>query len=72
MRQLDPRGIIPATVLPMKKDFSIDEDSLVDYVKWITRYKIGGLAINVDTGEGSHLTETERICVLEIVSNTVK
>lgn len=72
MKQLDPRGIIPATVLPMKKDFSIDEDSLVDYVKWITKYKIGGLAINVDTGEGPHLTEAERICVLEIVSNTVK
>lgn len=71
MKHLDLRGIIPATVLPMKQDFSIDEDSLSDYMKWITKSKIGGLAINVDTGEGPHLFPEERTKVLEVVSKTV-
>ncbi|MCD6095555.1 MAG: dihydrodipicolinate synthase family protein [Thermoprotei archaeon] len=66
------KGIIPATVCPMNERFEIDEDSLENYIKWITRFRIGGLAVNVDTGEGPHLFPEERVRVLRIVSDVVK
>lgn len=72
MNRPDLRGIIPATVLPMKEDFSIDEDSLANYMKWMSKFKIGGLAINVDTGEGPHLFPEERVKVLEVVSDIAR
>jgi 4-hydroxy-tetrahydrodipicolinate synthase len=60
-------GLIPATVLPMHADGSIDEDGLRSYIGWITRQGPVALAINVDTGEGPHLTHDEKIRVLEVV-----
>ncbi|MEM1559846.1 MAG: dihydrodipicolinate synthase family protein, partial [Candidatus Bathyarchaeia archaeon] len=64
-------GIIPAIVCPMLEDYSIDEDSLRNYVKWISGFRIGGLAVNVDTGEGFHLLPEERLKVIEIVRDVV-
>lgn len=69
---LSLRGIIPATVLPMTKDYKIDEEELREYIKWILRFRIGGLAINVDTGEGPHLYPEERVKVLKIVKEVVR
>ena len=60
-------GLIPATVLPMHVDGSIDEDGLRSYIGWIDRQGPVALAINVDTGEGPHLTHDEKIRVLKIV-----
>ena len=60
-------GLIPATVLPMRVDGSIDEDGLRSYIGWIDRQGPVALAINVDTGEGPHLTHDEKIRVLNIV-----
>ena len=60
-------GLIPATVLPMHVDGSIDEDGLRSYIGWIDRQGPVALAINVDTGEGPHLTHDEKIQVLKIV-----
>src|SRR5205823_6604048 len=60
-------GLIPATVLPMHADGSIDEDGLRSYIGWIARQGPVALAINVDTGEGPHLTHDEKIRVLQIV-----
>jgi 4-hydroxy-tetrahydrodipicolinate synthase len=60
-------GLIPATVLPMRGDGSIDEDGLRSYIGWIDRQGPVALAINVDTGEGPHLTHDEKIRVLNIV-----
>ena len=60
-------GLIPATVLPMRVDGSIDEDGLRSYIGWIDRQGPVALAINVDTGEGPHLTHDEKIRVLKIV-----
>ena len=54
-RQLELTGIIPATVLPLTADYQIDEDTLKDYIRWVTRSKVRGLATNVGTGEGPHL-----------------
>ncbi len=60
-------GLIPATVLPMHEDGSIDEASLRSYIGWIVRQGPVALAINVDTGEGPHLTHDEKVRVLEVV-----
>jgi len=70
-KELRLRGIIPATVLPLTSSFQIDEDSLKEYIKWLIRSRIGGLAINVDTGEGSHLYREEKISILKIVKSVI-
>jgi len=60
-------GLIPATVLPMHADGSIDEAGLRSYIGWIVQQGPVALAINVDTGEGPHLTHDEKVRVLGIV-----
>jgi 4-hydroxy-tetrahydrodipicolinate synthase len=60
-------GLIPATVLPMRADGSIDEPALRRYIAWIVAQGPVALAINVDTGEGPHLTHDEKVRVLEVV-----
>jgi 4-hydroxy-tetrahydrodipicolinate synthase len=64
---LDLNGLIPATVLPMHADGSIDEEALRGYIRWIVGQGPVALAINVDTGEGPHLTHDEKVRVLRIV-----
>jgi dihydrodipicolinate synthase/N-acetylneuraminate lyase len=64
---LDLDGLIPATVLPMHADGSIDEEGLRSYIGWIARQGPVALAINVDTGEGPHLTHDEKVRVLHVV-----
>jgi dihydrodipicolinate synthase/N-acetylneuraminate lyase len=60
-------GLIPAPVLPMHADGSIDERGLRSYIGWIARQGPVALAINVDTGEGPHLTHDEKVRVLQVV-----
>jgi len=60
-------GLIPATVLPMHEDGSIDEGGLRSYIGWIAQQGPVALAINVDTGEGPHLTHDEKVRVIGIV-----
>src|SRR5436190_22388474 len=60
-------GLIPATVLPMDADGQIDEPALRSYIGWVSGQGPVALAINVDTGEGPHLTHDEKIRVLGIV-----
>ena len=59
-------GLIPATVLPMHADGSIDEAGLRSYIGWIAHQGPVALAINVDTGEGPHLTHDEKVQVIGI------
>jgi len=72
MKEIELRGIIPATVLPLTEKYQIDGDALRKYIKWLTRSRIGGLAINVDTGEGPHLYNKEKVKVLRIVKDIVR
>ena len=65
---LNLNGLIPATVLPMDADGRIDEPALRRYIGWIAEQGPVALAINVDTGEGPHLTLDEKVRVLEIVN----
>src|SRR5258708_9410583 len=71
MERPDLSGLIAAIVTPMRRDLSIDEDSLRRYVDWLVGQGIHGLAVNVDTGEGPHLYAEERLRVLEIVAEEV-
>src|SRR5262245_3845652 len=60
-------GLIPATVLPMDADGEIDEPALRRYIAWVVEQGPVALAINVDTGEGPHLTHDEKARILRIV-----
>jgi 4-hydroxy-tetrahydrodipicolinate synthase len=60
-------GLIPATVLPMTEGGVIDEPALRRYIGWVSAQGPVALAINVDTGEGPHLTHAEKLRVIEIV-----
>src|SRR3954454_949137 len=62
-------GLIPATVLPMDENGRIDEPALRRYIRWVAAQGPVALAINVDTGEGPHLTLDEKVRVLEIVND---
>jgi 4-hydroxy-tetrahydrodipicolinate synthase len=64
---IDLDGLIPATVLPMHDDGSIDEPALRAYIAWVVEQGPVALAINVDTGEGPHLTHDEKIRILHVV-----
>ena len=63
----DPAGIIPAIVTPMGTDTEIDEAAVGPYVDWLVRQGPVALAVNVDTGEGPHLSRDERRRMLELV-----
>lgn len=62
-------GLIPATVLPMDADGRIDEPALRSYIAWVVDQGPVALAINVDTGEGPHLTHDEKVRILQIVGD---
>ncbi len=64
---LNLNGLIPAIVLPMREGGEPDEDGLRRYVRWVDQQGPIALAVNVDTGEGPHLTHSEKRRVLEVV-----
>ena len=64
---LNLNGLIPATVLPMHTDGGIDETALRSYIGWVAGQGPVALAINVDTGEGPHLSHDEKVRVLRVV-----
>ncbi len=67
MPELDLHGIIPAIVTPMNADAEVDYAALTRYVNWLVEQGPVALAVNVDTGEGPHLTPDERRQILETV-----
>lgn len=68
MRDVNLRGIIPAIVTPMTADGELDLPALRRYVEWLVEQGPVALAVNVDTGEGPHLTADERCRTLETVA----
>ena len=71
MNDIDLRGIIPAIVTPMTSDGAIDLPALKRYVQWLANQGPVALAVNVDTGEGPHLTADEKRQTLETVAEAV-
>ncbi len=71
MRDIDLKGIIPAIVTPMTPDGAFDAASMKRYIEWLVPQKPIALAVNVDTGEGPHLSFEERGKVLATVVEQV-
>ncbi len=71
MQELDLRGIIPAIVTPMTNTGEIDLPALKRYVQWLADQGPIALAVNVDTGEGPHLTADEKRQTIETVADAV-
>lgn len=67
MHDIDLRGITPAIVSPMTPDGELDLAATRRYVEWLVPQGPVALAVNVDTGEGPHLTADERRQMLETV-----
>ena len=59
------KGIIPATVLPFTDSYEVDVPAFRSYLQWLVDQGVHGVAVNVDTGEGPHLTHEEALTVLE-------
>src|SRR5574339_442624 len=68
MHEIDLRGIIPAIVTPMTSDGDLDIPALRRYTHWLVEQGPVALAVNVDTGEGPHLTADEKRQTLETVA----
>ena len=68
MPEINLRGIIPAIVTPMTASGALDLPALKRYVSWLVEQGPVALAVNVDTGEGPHLTTEERCRTLETVA----
>jgi len=71
MKEIDLRGIIPAIVTPMTDAGELDLPALRGYVQWLAEQGPVALAVNVDTGEGPHLTADEKRQTLETVAEAV-
>lgn len=65
MNHINLKGIIPAVIVPMRKDYSIDFEAFNTYLEWAVSQGVVGLAVNVDTGEGPYLTSAERVRVIQ-------
>jgi len=59
------KGIFPATITPMHKDFSLDLETFELYINWLKSQNVSGFAINVDTGEGPSLTKKEKMILIK-------
>lgn len=66
MDKLNLNGIIPAVIVPMRRDYSIDFEAFRHYLEWVISQGPVGLAVNVDTGEGPYLTPEERSEVIRV------
>lgn len=66
MDTLNLKGIIPAVIVPMRPDYSIDFEAFRGYLEWVISQGPVGLAVNVDTGEGPYLTPDERSEVIRV------
>ena len=71
MQDINLRGIIPAIVTPMTPEGELDLPALNEYAHWLAEQGPVALAVNVDTGEGPHLTMDEKRQTLETVSEAV-
>src|SRR5574339_877393 len=71
MQEINLRGIIPAIVTPMTNAGELDLPALRHYVDWLADQGPVALAVNVDTGEGPHLTADEKRQTLETIAEVV-
>ncbi|HEX5385783.1 MAG TPA: hypothetical protein VFW66_03695 [Gemmatimonadales bacterium] len=56
-------GLVPAVPVPFRGR-ALDREALAAYARWMARQPIAGVAVNVHTGRGPHLTPDDRRLVL--------
>jgi 4-hydroxy-tetrahydrodipicolinate synthase len=65
-------GLIPAMAVPFRPDFSIDEQQLASFARWLASQPgVVGMMTNGHTGEVFSLTPRERAEVTRIVASAV-
>jgi 4-hydroxy-tetrahydrodipicolinate synthase len=65
-------GLIPAMAVPFRPDFSIDEQELASFARWLAAQPgVVGMMTNGHTGEVFSLTPRERADVTRIVAGAV-
>ncbi len=64
-------GLIPATITPMDENYQVDYDQIEKYIDWISKFKLGGVAVNVDTSEGPHLNAEERASIIKTYARKI-
>lgn len=66
------RGVTPAIVTPFDQDGEVDMASLVSYCSWLkTIPGVTGVVLNAHAGEGTSLTESERVDIIRTVREEV-
>ena len=69
---MELRGSIPAAILPLLPDGSIDELEFRRHLDWLaSRQGVGGVTVNGHAGEVASLSRNERRRVLAIAAETV-
>ena len=72
MRNLSWENIFPAISIPLNDDYSINEEELRSYVRWLADFDgIDGLVTNGHTGEITSFNREERKRITEIVADEV-
>jgi len=71
-KRLELKGVIPALILPLNRDYSIDEQGFRRHIKKVSRVKgVTGIVCNAHASEVTLLTREERKRVLRIVCEEV-
>ena len=69
---IDLKGLIPATAVPFRADYSIDAEALTRFARWLSGERgIKALMTNGHTGEVFSLTPRERAEVTRITAEAV-
>lgn len=68
----DLRGVTPAIVTPFDEAGELDESSLVSYCQWLkTIPGVTAVVLNSHAGEGTSLTQDERVRIISLVNQEV-
>ena len=70
MKDLNLKGVLPAAILPMTKDYEPDFKAFSHYLDWLIAENAVALAVNMDTGEGPQLNSAERRRAVEVAVET--
>ena len=71
-KQLALQGVLPAVVLPLNPDYSIDEEGFRRHIQRVVGVSgVTGIVCNAHAGEVTLLTREERKRVLQIVCEEV-
>lgn len=66
MKELNLKGVLPATILPMTADYEPDFKAYARYLDWLVAENAVAFAVNMDTGEGPQLNSAERKRVIQV------